>query len=141
MSGGRKPLKRDKNNDFSVLGGNKNELKTQKGNGDHMMKEQIMAKMMFILPGEEGKRCHVSVNDAGQAKVMLDLHQLDRYKAARLLNNVITIIREPFTLEVIHGYNRGTVLRTYVNTELKNKRIKNRYICRYNEGVTVLNIA
>ena len=61
--------------------------------------------------------------------------------AARLLNNVITIIREPFTLEVIHGYNRGTVLRTYVNTELKNKRIKDRYICRYNEGVTVLNIA
>ena len=140
MSGGRKPLERDKNNDFSVLGGSKNELKTQKGNGDHMMKEQILNKMMFILPGEEGKRCHVSV-DAGQATVMLDLHQLDRYKAARLLNNVITIIREPFTLEVVHGYNRGTVLRTYVNTELKNKRIKNRYICRYNEGVTVLNIA
>lgn len=106
-----------------------------------MMKEQIVVKMMFILPGEEGKRCHVSVDDAGQAKVMLDLHRLDRYKAARLLDNVITIIREPFTLEVVHGYNRGTVLRTYVNTELKNKRIKNRYICSYNEGVTVLNIA
>ena len=34
--------------------------------------------------------------------VMLDLHRLDRYKAARLLNNVITIVREPFTLGVMN---------------------------------------
>ena len=27
------------------------------------------------------------------------------------------------------------------HTELKNKRIRNRYICSYNEGITVLNIA
>ena len=106
-----------------------------------MMKEQIMSKMMFILPGEEGKRCHVSVDSAGQAKVMLDLHELNKFRAARLLNNVISIIREPFTLEVVHGYNRGTVLRTYVNEELVNKRIKTRYICNYNEGVTVMKIA
>ena len=106
-----------------------------------MMKEQILTKMMFLLPGEESKRCHVSVSDSGQAKVMLDLHELNKLRAARLLNNVITIIREPFTLEVVHGYNRGTVLRTFVNTELKNKRIKTRYICSYNEGITVLKIA
>ena len=106
-----------------------------------MMKDQIVSKMMFILPGDEGKRYHVSVNDAGQAKVMLDLHELNKFRAARLLNNVISIIREPFTLEVVHGYNHGTVLRTYVNEEMKNKRIKNRYICRYNEGITVMNIA
>ena len=109
--------------------------------GGRMMKDQIVSKMMFILPGDEGKRYHVSVDGAGQAKVMLDLHELSKFRAARLLNNVISIIREPFTLEVVHGYNHGTVLRTYVNEEMKNKRIKNRYICRYNEGITVMNIA
>ncbi len=106
-----------------------------------MMKDQIMSKMMFILPEEEGKRCHVTVDCEGEARVMLDLHELNKFRAARLLNNVISIIREPFTLEVVHGYNHGTVLRTYVNEEMKNKRIRNRHICDYNEGVTVLQIA
>ena len=71
-------------------------------------------------------------------RMSVDLHGKNRKDAKRLLNNIINTIRHPFTMEVIHGYNHGTVLKDMIFTEEINPRIISKDAPVYNIGETIL---
>ena len=74
-------------------------------------------------------------------KIMVDLHGKTRKEAKKFLNNIINVIRHPFTLEVIHGYNNGTVLKEMISKEEINSRIVSKVVPFYNVGETILSVA
>ena len=73
-------------------------------------------------------------------RMSVDLHGKTKKEAKRFLNNIINIIRHPFTMEVIHGYNRGTVLKEMIYMEDINPRITSKNGLYYNMGETILYI-
>ena len=73
-------------------------------------------------------------------RMSLALHGKTKKEAKRLLNNVINTIRHPFTMEVIHGYNHGTVLKDMIFEEMINPRIITKDVPFYNIGETILYI-
>lgn len=74
-------------------------------------------------------------------RMFVDLHGKSRKEAKQLLNNIINIIRHPFTIEVVHGYNHGTALKDMIITEEINPRIISRNVPAYNVGETILLVA
>lgn len=68
----------------------------------------------------------------------VDIHNMEKseakYYLERLIVNIHSDIKE---IVVIHGYHRGTSLLTMVRMELKNKRIKRKFLS-LNQGVTSL---
>ncbi len=106
-----------------------------------MRKDTVLAKMGFIMTKDELERIKVSEEESGDMKVQVDLHELHKKEAKRFIGNILGLVNGPFRLKVIHGYNNGTVLKEYVNDELQNKRIQNRYVPAYNQGITILNVA
>lgn len=105
-----------------------------------MRKEKVLARMGLVMTKDEIKRIRVSETESGDVSVQVDLHELSKSKARRFIGNIFGIIRGPFRLDVIHGYNHGTVLKEYINNELDNKRIKERHVHSRNEGMTILNV-
>ncbi len=94
-----------------------------------------MDRFKTILIKEDAERIRESAD-----KVSVDLHGQNRREAKRFLSNMINMVRHPFTLEVIHGYNHGTALKEMINSEEINPRIIERTTLTYNLGVTVLSI-
>ena len=76
-----------------------------------------------------------------KTKVQVDLHGMDRVSADKFLKNLIALNRSEFTLEIIHGYHHGTVLKEMVNSTLENTRILARKAGVSNPGITDLTIA
>ncbi len=105
-----------------------------------MNREQMMNNMGLILTNEEMKRISVKETD-GVACVDLDLHELTRNQAERLVGNVICVNRGEFVLNVIHGFNRGTALKTMIRETFFGKRVVDRYSPAWNPGQTFLTVA
>ncbi len=103
--------------------------------------EKAMERIHFVVYGENKDRVKVKKSRGGELTMSIDLHQLRRKEADKLLNNVINVIQEPFSLEVIHGYNHGTVLQQHVRNNLKNRKVRDIRLVSYNPGVTFLQIA
>ena len=66
----------------------------------------------------------VTINESDKILV-LDVHGLNKNETAKLMNNLIAATRNAFTFRIIHGYNHGVVLKTFINNEYKNKRVEN----------------
>ena len=94
-----------------------------------------MNRLNMILTAEDMNRIQEYPD-----RMSLDLHGKTKKEAKRLLNNVINIIRHPFTMEVIHGYNHGTVLKDMIFEEVINPRIVSKNVPSYNIGETYLYI-
>lgn len=101
----------------------------------------IETSLRFILKEDELKRINITEDKTGTATVRVDLHEMHVKEARHFLKNIIAVSRKDFLLEVIHGYNNGTALKTMVLNDMENKRIKDRSEVRNNPGRTMLNIA
>ncbi len=76
-----------------------------------------------------------------EGKIVVDLHGKKRREAIVFVNNIINLVHHPFEMDLIHGYNHGTVLKEMVLEEQINRRIVNRRCSNDNLGVTHLNVA
>ena len=106
-----------------------------------MKQEEIMERMAFVLHGDNLKRVSVFRDDDEQTVVKVDVHGMCRESAQRSLNNIIAIIRSPFVLDVIHGYNGGTVIKEMICNDLKSRKIVSHRSPNWNPGETFLQIA
>lgn len=101
---------------------------------------EIAYRMAFLLP--TGSDRHLEAEEDGdEVKVIVDVHGLTTRQAKRLINNIIAMIRRPFSLEVIHGYHHGTAIRDMIYTDLANTKIQSRHLETWNPGITVMAIA
>ncbi len=106
-----------------------------------MKQEEIRERMAFVLHGDNLKRVSVFRDDDEQTVVKVDVHGMCRESAQRSLNNIIAIIRSPFVLDVIHGYNGGTVIKEMICNDLKSRKIVSHRSPNWNPGETFLQIA
>ena len=82
---------------------------------------------IFLYPGGDGQLPGCSV----------DVHGMHKPEASRFVKNVIAIIRMPFRLTVIHGYNSGTELLRMFRENFSDARVNGYCIVPKNPGVTI----
>ena len=99
-----------------------------------------MRKSIIIVQTKDANRVKVYEKDNGEIEIAVDLHNLPKEEAKRLVNQIIDVNNIEFSLKIIHGYHGGTVLKSMVKHELKNRRIVNRYTPSWNPGSTYLAI-
>ena len=75
------------------------------------------------MHGEYLRRVRVFDNENDEMVIKVDLHGMCRESAQKALSNIIAIIRSPFILDVIHGYNGGTVIKQMIHEDLKSPKI------------------
>ena len=93
-----------------------------------------------IFTKEELKRIREN-NQYGHKTLMVDLHEMTRVNAMRLLKNIIALnFREAFVMKVIHGYHHGTALKEMVRNEHISDRVSSIEGCPRNEGMTKLQV-
>lgn len=103
--------------------------------------EQIYNRMTFVLSKEELDRVRVFQDVDGIVVLQIDLHLMNRFSVRKLIDKTITMIRCPFRLDLIHGFNRGQVLKNLIEYEYENDRVVDIYTPSYNPGETVLEVA
>ncbi len=103
--------------------------------------ERIQFKMSMILTKDDMERVSVRKEDDENLVLTADLHEMKYKEAYRFVNNLIALNNEPFELDLIHGYNHGTVLRDMIHKDLDNPRIISKTLLLWNEGETLLSIA
>lgn len=103
--------------------------------------DSLKNRIMFVLPSDYEEKIKLYYDKENKIVVQFDLHNLRRKDAYRAVNNVINIVRQPFSLDLIHGYNHGTVLKSMIWNDLSNPRIKDCKEAPYNQGRTFLMIA
>ena len=99
-----------------------------------------MQERFFMIIGSDLNRIHIDEDDIGRMIITVDLHRMNREAAMRILNLILWEYRIPFILNVIHGYNHGTVLKKMVYEEFKSPRVKRKYYSRYNPGEVFMEI-
>lgn len=98
----------------------------------------IMERMTFIMRGNDLRRVMVRYNECGEITITVDLHGMSCLEAQMVINNIIKMYRFSFTLDLIHGYNRGTAIKRLINQEIRNSRIVRKYCNSWNPGETFL---
>jgi len=93
-------------------------------------------RMQIVFTAEDMRR--ISLIEDG---FKVDLHGKNRWEAKAFIRNIINLVNHPFTLDVIHGYNRGIVLKNMISSEEINSRIVSRHVSEYNMGETYLTVA
>ena len=75
----------------------------------------------------------------GAAFVKVDLHGLRQEEAIRVINRAIAAADSTtYQIQLIHGYNRGTSLRTMIYDEYRYEPKIKRIIPGDNPGITIL---
>ncbi len=92
-------------------------------------------KMEMIFTKDEIKR--ITMN---KDKMFLDLHKLTVRQAQRLVNNVISIDRDSFTLTLIHGYHGGTAIKEMLNDQFDNPRVVEKKPVKNNQGRMIFSV-
>ena len=98
--------------------------------------DKDLQRLSIIFTADDMNR--ITVSEDG---LLVDLHGKSRHEAMVFINNIINLINHPFVLDVIHGYNRGTVLKQMLRKEKINSRIVSRKGSNYNMGETFLMVA
>lgn len=105
------------------------------------MDKKTLDSMSIVMNAEELSRMMVTTNHKGETTIKLDLHELSYKRAKRLVKNIIVFNQGSYNLRIIHGYNRGTSLRTMIRKSLESSRIKEKIYVPWNPGETYLRIA
>lgn len=92
-------------------------------------------KMEMIFTKEEIERITLDKD-----RISLDLHKLTVKQAQRLVNNLISIDRDDFTLTLIHGYHGGTAIKDMLCREFTNPRITDKRPVKNNQGRMVFSV-
>ena len=103
--------------------------------------KKAMEKMTFLMCRDDLCRIRTEEDEDGIIKVIIDLHGMSKKNAIRMITNIMVLFRFKFRLEVVHGYNHGTVIKEYIYNELISNRIISKTSPFYNPGVTDLMIA
>lgn len=103
--------------------------------------KEIVYRMNFLRPEGEENRIRQIDEEEGRVHIVVDLHGLTVAQAKRLLNNIIAMIRCPFSLEIIHGYHHGTAIRDMIYQDLDNPKITSRHLNMCNPGITLAEVA
>lgn len=77
----------------------------------------------------------------GEEEVTIDLHKMKSAECCWLVRTVIASIRNGFQLNLIHGYNHGTVLKEMLRGQKMSSRVTNLYSDPWNPGLTHMNIS
>lgn len=101
---------------------------------------EIVYRMEFLTPEDPDRIKTVDTED-GDILVSVDLHGLSVLEAKRLLNNIIAMIRRPFSLEIIHGYHHGTAIRDMIYKDFSNPKMKSCKVNVYNPGISLAEVA
>ncbi len=102
--------------------------------------ENIKFRMSMVFTKKDMDRIIIRKKEDESVVLKADLHEMKYMESKRFINNLIALIREPFELDIIHGYNHGTVLRDMIHNDLDNPRIKSKTLLLWNEGETLLSI-
>ena len=105
-----------------------------------MNKDRIFENMKQFMKQEDISRVRIFESESGDIRIDVDVHGFNKRGTKSFVGNIIALIRRPFKMNIIHGYNRGTVLKDFINGEYKNNRITGRRVLPNNPGVTVLSI-
>ncbi len=114
---------------------------TKEKNMGNEIKERVNSRIMFVLPKKDRNRLTIKWYDSAEPVIRIDLHEMKFKEADRLITNIIAVMEGPFTFDIIHGYNHGTVLKEYIHNDLESARILRRYCKNDNPGETYLKIA
>ncbi len=94
----------------------------------------------MIYTDEYIRRLRIAVNK-GRISITADVHGLTVKEARRFINNIITILNVPLTLNIIHGYRHGHAIKEMIMGDFTNSKV----ICKIpdpiNKGVTNLAVA
>ncbi len=94
--------------------------------------------MKAIFTEDEIKRITETMRN-GAKNIAVDVHGLDVKKARRLIRNIAAIDRDGADIRVIHGYNRGTAIKSMIASGgLGIDRIAGMTSPPENPGVTIL---
>ena len=99
------------------------------------MKDRISFAMGFV----DNSRMNVCFDNEGETLVTINLHFLSGDAVRRMVRNVIAVVRCPFKLRLVHGYNHGTALRDLIMAEPFSTRVTDR--CLIDPGTSMLTIA
>ena len=91
--------------------------------------------MMMVFTKDELER--IKENPDG---ISLDLHQLSVKQSKRLVNNVISMNRDNFSLTLIHGYIHGTAIKEMLIANYDNPRVIRKHGVKNNYGRTVFEV-
>lgn len=93
----------------------------------------MKSRLELILTQEEMKR--ITINERWQ-EITVDVHGLHKGEARRLIRNVIHLIRNAFTMTIVHGYNNGVALQQMFRSTFADHRVTGIRLIEKNQGVT-----
>ena len=79
-------------------------------------------------------------NDEDNIRYQIDLHGFSRKQAYFVITTIIKLTRENFTLDLIHGFNHGTILKSMIYEDIHSPRITNKYCNPWNPGETFIEL-
>jgi hypothetical protein len=105
-----------------------------------MAEKTLRTRFGMILTNEELTRLILTITSAGDVTVSADVHGMTCKEAKEFLKKLITLIRGPFHLIVIHGFHRGTSIRDMVRRECLSEKVAETKVCEWNDGVTEMDV-
>ena len=97
-----------------------------------------MKRFQVLLSNEDMKRLSISERDG----FCVDVHGMSCHQTMQFLKNIIAMFNHGFTMNVIHGYNRGHAIKDMLREDKfrSSKKIKAESV-GWNPGMTKLTIA
>lgn len=94
-------------------------------------------KYSFIMYGDNLHKINVRETN-GMDVVTVNVHNMTVKEARVLITNIIALNREPFELDVIHGYTHGTAIKEMLCNEYRheNHRIVSMRSDVWNPGIS-----
>ena len=130
--------------DLGIAGGKGAGLIIKKGQVIKTVKEEELLsefeKELAKMTGEDISRISTYENEEGNKVIRIDLHGVKKKNAVRMISNIIALIRTDFILEVVHGFNHGTVIKEYIWNEMVNDRITGKRCPANNPGITYISV-
>lgn len=93
-------------------------------------------RLEMILRKNQLERIHFDVDE-----LTIDLHSMHQAECCWLVHTVIATNMNDFTLNLIHGYNRGTRLKEMLLSQNLSWRVKQMYCDPWNPGLTHIQVA
>ena len=113
------------------------DLQNNKQKGEMQMGcEAVVERCKYLMCVEDVGRIKVS-----EDRIQIDLHGMTRAEAKRSIKNIIALSPIAFTLDVIHGYNRGTVIKDMIQEEELSSRVYHKWLAPGNPGRTFIEVA
>ncbi len=103
--------------------------------------EQVFERIKMIVCGEDLWRLQVTLDNSGKTQVQFDPHGMSRANARRYIKNIIAINPYAFTLDVIHGYNRGTAIKDMIREDDLSSRVIEKHCMENNPGRTMISVS